>query len=195
MCRKMMVVLAVIAGLFVVNSHWAVAAGDKEILGVKFPGETMVAGKKLYLNGVAYRKAFGIIKVYAAGLYLEKPTKNAEEVIESEQVKYLVTHYLTDKATSKQLKKGFLEVIEECNPPELVTAHKKEIDTYAGWLDKDMKPGLTSTSTYVPGKGLSLVYQGEAKGTIADKEFARMYYRYNVGEKADKKIRKGLLGE
>jgi hypothetical protein len=194
MCKKMMVLLVVIAGLFVVNSHPAAAAGDKEILGVKFPGEAMVEGKKLYLNGVAYRKAFGIVKVYAAGLYLEKPTTDANEVIESEQVKYLVTHYLTNKATSKQLKKGFLEVIRECNPPELVAAHQKEIDTYAGWLDKDMQPGLTSVSTYVPGKGLSLVYQGENKGTIAGKEFAQMYYRYNVGEKADKKIRKGFLG-
>ena len=64
----------------------------------------------------------------------------------------------------------------------------------SSWLDKDMQPGLTSISTYVPGKGLTLEYQGEERGTIANKEFIEMYYRYNFGEKADKKIRKGLLG-
>jgi hypothetical protein len=32
------------------------------------------------------------------------------------------------------------------------------------------------------------------KGTIPGRTFARMYYRYNVGEKADSRIREGLLG-
>ena len=71
---------------------------------------------------------------------------------------------------------------------------RADIDKYASWLDADMKPGLTSESVYVPGQGLALTYQGQVKGTIPGNTFAQMYYRYNVGEKADKKIRKGLLG-
>ena len=169
-------------------------AGDMEILGVKFPGEKTIAGKTLHLNGVAYRKALGIVKVFVTGLYLEKTTHDATEAIESEQVKYMLTHYLTTKATAKKIREGFVEVIEKCNPPELVAAHKADIDTYAAWLDKDMAPGLTSASTYVPGKGLTLEYQGEIRGTIPGKTFAQMYYRYNLGEKAKKNIRKGLLG-
>jgi hypothetical protein len=64
---------------------------------------------------------------------------------------------------------------------------------HPGWM-LDMKPGLTSESLYVPGKGITLTYQGKVRGTISGNTFAQMYYRYNVGEKADKKIRKGLLG-
>ena len=152
-------------------------------------------GKTLKLNGVAYRKALGFVKVYVVGLYLENPTQDPQQVIESEQVKHMVTHYLTSMATAKKLSEGFVETIEKCNPPELVQAHKADIETYASWLDKDMKPGLTSVSTYLPGKGLTLVYQGEERGTIPGKEFAQMYYRYNVGEKAQKNIRQGLLGQ
>ena len=73
-------------------------------------------------------------------------------------------------------------------------ANRADIDKYASWLDADMKPGLTSESVYVPGKGITLTYQGQVKGTIEGNIFAQMYYRYNVGEKADKKIREGLLG-
>jgi hypothetical protein len=58
-----------------------------------------------------------------------------------------------------------------------------------------MQPGLTSVSTYVPGKGLTLEYQGETRGTISNKEFIEMYYRYNFGEKANPDIRDGLLGK
>ena len=170
------------------------ASADMEILGVTFPGEKIIEGKTLKLNGVAYRKALGFIKVFVVGLYLEHPTQDAQEVINSQQVKYLLTHYLTSKATAQKIREGFLELIEECNPPEEVAANKSDIDKYASWLDKDMAPGLTSYSTYVPGKGLTLTYQGEVKGTIPGDAFMKLYYRYNVGEKANKKISAGLLG-
>jgi hypothetical protein len=183
--------MALLVGL---NAPVAIAGEQVDVLGVKYDKQVTVDGKTLTLNGVAYRKAFGFIKVYVVGLYLENPTHDAQEVIASEQVKQMVFHYLTDKATAKKLSEGFVDLIEKCNPAQMVQRHQADIQLYASWLNKDMRPGLTSISTYVPGKGLSLVYQGEPRGTIADPEFAQMYYRYNVGEKSDSKIRKGLLG-
>ena len=172
----------------------ALAEEDVEILGVRFPAEKVVQGKTLKLNGVAYRKALGFVKVYVVGLYLEKTTGNPQQVIASEQIKQLLFHYLTDRATAKKLREGYLDLMKECNSREMYERNEEDILLYASWLDKDMQPGLTSISTYVPGKGLTLEYQGEERGTIANKEFIDMYYRYNFGEKADKKIRKGLLG-
>ncbi len=169
-------------------------AGEVEILGVKFPTEKTIEGKTLKLNGVSYLKKLGFVKVYAVGLYLENPTKDPKAVIESEQVKYMLTHYLTSKATAKKISEGFVELMEKGNPKDLLDANRADIDKYASWLDADMKPGLTSESVYVPGKGITLTYQGQVKGTISGNTFAQMYYRYNVGEKANKKIRKGLLG-
>ncbi|MFO7714393.1 chalcone isomerase family protein [Desulfosarcina sp.] len=169
-------------------------AEDVEILGVKFPTEKTIEGKTLKLNGVSYLKKLGFVKVYAVGLYLENPTKDSTEVIESEQVKYLLTHYLTSKATAEKISEGFIELMEQGNTKELVDANQADIQKYASWLDKDMAPGLTSESVYVPGKGITLTYQGQVKGTIPGSAFAQMVYRYNVGEKADRTIREGLLG-
>jgi hypothetical protein len=165
---------------------------DMEIGGVKFPGEKVVAGKTLKLNGVALKKAALVIKVYAGGVYLEKPTKDAREVIESEQVKRMHLHYLTDKGTVKRIQEGFIDMMEKCNPPELVKAHRTDIERYASWLDKKTVPGKTSVTTYVPGVGLTVEYQGEVRGTIPGKEFAQMYFRYVLG---DKKMKKGYLGQ
>ncbi len=188
------IAIAMITVFFLAILATPLFSGEKELFGVKFPGEKRIGGKILTLNGIACRKAFGIIKVYVAGLYLEKPTTDPEEVVESEQVKYLETRYLTKKATAKKLREGFVDLMEKCNSPEMVKDHRAEIDLYASWLDKDMAPGLTSSSLYIPGKGITLTYQGIKKGTIRGGEFARMYYNYNVGEKANKKIKKGLLG-
>ncbi|MBR9987118.1 MAG: chalcone isomerase family protein [Desulfosarcina sp.] len=183
-----------LAAVFVFVAAGIGVADEVEILGVKFPMEKVVEGKTLKLNGVSYLKRLGFVKVYAVGLYLENPTKDPKEVIESEQVKYVLTHYLTSKATAKKISEGFIELIEAGNPKEMVDANRTDIDQYASWLDADMKPGLTSESVYVPGKGITLTYQGQVKGTIPGNTFAQMYYRYNVGENADKNIREGLLG-
>jgi len=172
----------------------AVWAGDMEIADVTFPGEKVVDGKTLTLNGVALKTKF-FIKVFAGGFYLETPTHDAAEAIESEQVKQFVLHYLTSRATAEKLQDGFKEAIAEANPPELVEKYRKEIDLYASWLDQDMAPGATSITTYVPGKGLTLVFKGQEKGTIADKTFAQMYFRYNLGEDADEDLREGYLGQ
>lgn len=170
------------------------SAETVEMGGVSFPTTKVVAGKTLTLNGLAMRKALGFIKVYVAGLYVERPSKNGAELIDSEQVKHIAFHYLTGMATAKKLQDGFIDEMRKCNPPEMFTRNKADVDLYASWLDKDMQPGLTSTSTYVPGQGLTLEYQGTVRGTIANPEFIRMYYTYNLGEKADKRIRDGFLG-
>lgn len=188
------IAVMVMIGVFLMMAAGPVMAQDKEIVGVKFPGQVTVEGKTLTLNGVAARKAMGIVKVYAGGFYMEKPSKDAKEAIESEQVKHFSLQYLTDQATAKKLQEGFIELIEKCNPPELVAAHKADIQKHASWMDKDMAPGKTSKTTYVPGVGLIVEYQGEVKGTIPGKEYAQMYYRYIFGDKADASLRDGFLG-
>ena len=187
-------VLLVLFGLLI-SPGPVQAMEETEILGVKFPAEKVVAGKTLSLNGVSYRKALGFIKVYVVGLYLETPTQDPDSVIKTEQIKQLYFHYLTHKATAEKLQEGYFNLMQRCNSPELYERNKKDVELYASWLDRDMKPGLTSISTYVPGKGLTLEYQGETRGTINNPEFIQMYYTYNFGEKAKAKIRDGLLGK
>ena len=190
--RKILSIVC-LAGLFFVAGP-AAWAGDMEIADVTFPGEKTVDGKTLTLNGVALKTKF-FIKVFAGGFYLETPTHDATEAIESEQVKQFSLQYLTSKATAEKLQEGFKEGMEETNPPELVAKYRKEIDLYASWLDQDMAPGVLSVTTYVPGKGLTLVLKGEEKGTIADKTFAQMYFRNYLGKDADSSMREGYLGQ
>lgn len=187
------VAMIVMVGLLLLGGGMALA-GDMEIADVKFAGEKVVDGKTLQLNGVALKEKF-FIDVFAGGFYLENPTKDATEAIESEQVKQFYLQYLTSRATAEKLQEGFKEGMEEANPPELVAKYRKEIDLYASWLDQDMAPGAPSATTYVPGKGLTLVFKGQEKGTIADKTFAQMYFRNYLGKDADSSMREGYLGE
>jgi len=169
-------------------------AGDKKISGVTFPGEIIVDGKKLTLNGVAIRKAYIFAKVYVSGLYLEHPTKDVDEAIESEQTKGFLYHYLTDRATAKKLQKGFISAMKKVNPPKLVIANLDKIKRYASFLDKNMIKDGESHTMYVPGNGITVNWMGKVKGTIAGKEFAQMYFHYNLGSKVDDSVRNGFMG-
>ena len=165
-----------------------------QIFGVNFPEEKNIAGKVLKLNGAAGKKALGTVTLFARGFYLENPTHDAVEAIESEQVKYFAMHYLTNKITAGRLQKSFTRAMNKSNPPELVNTHQKNIDTFASWLDKKTYPGMTSSGTYEPGKGLTFISEGIVKGTIPGKEFAQMYFRTSLGDTSDKELRKGYLG-
>lgn len=188
------IVTAIIVTAMVFCLAPTVFSAEKEILGVKFPTQKIINDTQVTLNGLASRKALIVVNVFAGGFYLENTTSKAQEAIESEQIKQFYLVYLTNKATAAKLQEGFIEAIEKANPAEMVAAQQANIKKYASWLDKDMAPGLTSVATYIPGEGLTLEYQGEVKGTINDPDFIRMYFRYNLGDKADKKVRDGYLG-
>jgi len=192
MSKRFLVIIFTV--LFPFTLPCAFAVEDIEVFGVKFPGEKMVEGKTLKLNGAAGYKVMGFMKVYARAIYMEKPTSNAKEAIESEQIKQSYMYYLT-KVKGKQTRKSFIEAMEKANPPELVKIHRGSIEKNASWMDKDGNEGMISITTYVPGKGLIVNHFGELKGVIPDKEYAQMYFRYIFGEKADKNLRDRYLGQ
>lgn len=158
-----------------------------------FPETIHAGGKALKLNGVGERK-FLWHTVISAGLYLEHPTNDAGNVIESEQVKCLYNQFLMDKIPARWVRKGVKRLFKTTNPSELYLKHKAEIEQFALWYDSDVTRGETSIITYVPGVGLTLRYRGQVKGTISGREFAQMYFRCGFGNNADGTAKKGFLG-
>src|SRR5262245_55406273 len=77
-------ILSIVLGLLTVASPLQ----DRSVDGVRMPERIEESGKKLELNGMGLRtKTILAIKVYVAGLYLEKRSTEAKSVISSEQGK------------------------------------------------------------------------------------------------------------
>lgn len=66
-----------------------------EVRGINFPETKQAEGQQLRLNGAGDRSMLGMA-TYAAGLYVENPTTNAQQLIQSDQVKRLELHMLRD---------------------------------------------------------------------------------------------------
>ncbi len=174
---------------------FAVQVYATEIGGVNFEDSEVVEGKTLNLNGVTIKKALVFVKVYAGAFYAEKKITSAKEAIESERIKQIKLHYLTNKATAEKIQNGFLELMEKANSKEMLEKQKINLEKHLSWLTDDMEIGYVSTTTYVPGKGLTFALNGVEKGTIEDKEYIKMYFTYCFGEKAEKNIREGYLSK
>lgn len=163
-----------------------------EISGVKLPDQVTVDGKTLKLNGTGLRQAT-ILKfnVYAAGLYVESPSHDAETIANSEGPKSIQMVLLRD-VTAKQMAEAFQDGFEK-NCTADCARLKPEIGKLQGML-KDMKKGETMVYHFTS-QGVELVVRGQKVGSLGDKAFSRQLLRVWIGKiPPNAELKDGLLG-
>lgn len=184
--------VTILVAVLLVSAGYA-SATITDIDKVTFSDTITVAGKDLKLMGVADR-TYLWYRVVTGGLYLERPTQDPRDVIESEQIKCIHEYFSLAKVQSLWIRKGITRLLKENNPEELVEKYRDKIRQFASWFDADAPSGTKIVVTYIPGSGLTLEYDGVLKGTVPGREFACMYFRSIFGEGANEKTKKGFLG-
>lgn len=162
--------------------------------GVTMPEQITVAGKRLSLNGMGLREATMLkVDVYVAGLYVEQPSSNPAQLINSDETKVMVLTFVRD-VDRDDITKAWSEGFEH-NPVVPHGTVQAEIDQLNGWMT-GMKKGQTMTFTYVPSVGTTVNIAGKRVGTIQGQDFARSLFAIWLGNKPPTSaLRKGLLGD
>jgi Chalcone isomerase-like len=168
-------------------------APEREIAGVRVPEKVQVGEKDLALNGAGLRtKTVFKVKVYVAGLYLEKPTRDAAQVIASETIKRVELTFLREldrKQIAEAIEDGF-----ERNSKKDLPALKERLDELCRIIP-DVNKRDAMQITYVPGKGTTIAVRGEERGTIEGKDFADALFLVWLGrDPVDRDLRTALLG-
>ncbi len=167
-------------------------AKEKEVAGVKYPETVTVEGKELKLNGVGLRTKV-VFKVYAAGLYLESPTKDAAQVISSDQIKQVRMTMLRELEKEK-ITDAISEGVERNSKAQLA-ALKQRLDTFNAAIP-DLKKGDALVITYMPGKGTQVKSKSGQEISIEGKDFADALFSVWFGKKpADGDLKDGMLGK
>lgn len=165
-------------------------AAEKD--GVRMPDTLQVEGERLQLNGIGTRTKF-VFNVYVAGLYLETPTKSAEQVLQSDQTKRVVMVMLRDldqKSIADAVREGFQKNAGP-NMPKL----QERLNTFLGQLPPGFKKGDKFVVTYVPGKGTLLAGEGE-RLAIEGKDFADAMFAVWLGKSpVDDGLKRAMLGQ
>ena len=170
----------------------ALPATAKDVSGVKFPDTVTVEGKELKLNGVGLRKKV-VFKVYAAALYVETTSQNAQQLVESDQVKRVRMSMLRDldkKTITEAIVDGFKK-----NAGDKLPGLQQRLDTFTAAIP-DLKKGDELVLTYVPGKGTTIESKGGQKISVEGKDFSDALFSVWLGKSpVDESLRDGMLGK
>jgi len=163
-----------------------------KLAGVTMPDGITVEGKSLVLNGMGIRKATIFrVKVYVAALYVENRSRNAEELLRSEQIKRYDVILLRDVDRDDIIdvfRKGLVK-----NSADWAKM-KGRFAQFAAWLS-DFKERDTISLLYVPGRGVTVTLKGQVKGTIGGADFASALFAIWLGtDPVDDGLKDALLG-
>jgi hypothetical protein len=173
----------------------AVPAAAMELVGVTLPDTTTVNGSSLKLNGMGVRtKTMLRVKVYAAGLYLATPSRDAAGIIAADEPKQVVMHFLYKKVEKDKLTEAWREGFAN-NSAAALPVLKARLDEFCA-LWPDMASGERAVITYTPGTGTRLELNGKEVGVIPGKDFADALFAVWLGSKpADTGLKEGILGK
>lgn len=162
------------------------------LAGVSLPETVQVGSRTLVLNGLGLRKKF-MVKVYVAGLYLERKSSDPGAILKGDIPKQIVMHFVRD-VSKNQIAAAFEESFANNSSSETATM-KSGIAQFLGALES-LKDGDQMVLTYIPSTGTSLAINGKDRLTIAAPNFASMLFAVWLGPKPpNADLKKGLLGQ
>jgi hypothetical protein len=131
------------------------------------------------------------IKVYVLGFYLEQPSSDAQAILESDQRKRIVMHFLRDVG-AEDLRGGWQEGFEK-NAPDLKSI-SAQIDHFNTSM-RDVKKGEEMVVDFGNNQ-VRVSVRDEEVALIEGKDFERATLAIWLGPKPpNKELKAGMLGE
>ena len=186
--------------LFVLLSAACAAAsaadGDVRVADAVYGAHARVAEHALTLNGAGLRKIF-FVKVYAAGLYVPAPSREAAPLLR-EAGPRLMRLTLQRNVDGADFVKALDEGLADNLSPEALAALKPDIEALHALMNAigDVKEGDVVDFEWLPEAGTVVKVNGRAAGrAIAGKALYDAVLSIWIGEKPiDASLKAALLG-
>jgi hypothetical protein len=185
---------AALAGMMVFWMLSGVSAAPEPatVEGVTFSREVRAGDSTLMLRGYGLLRYMVFIKAYVAAFYL--PERIRSENALGDVPKHLEIEYFHD-ITAQDFAKATTSSISRNLSLTTFQRLKPKIDEFNA-LYRDVKAGDRYALTYVPGKGTTLLWNGQPLGTVADEDFAAGLFGIWIGSNPlDNDLKRLLLGE
>jgi hypothetical protein len=168
------------------------AAQAANLDGVSLPDVRVTNGTQMRLNGIGLR-TYSIlgIRIYIAGLYLERQNADANMILRSPEMKLLDIRFLRD-VDAEDARKAWRDGFEQnCRPPCYLDPH--DVQRFLAAVPS-MHRGDESTLLFTS-KGVRLTLNGQPVGDISDPHFAETILATFIGpEPPTPRLKRELLG-
>jgi Chalcone isomerase-like len=165
-------------------------AADLE--GVSLPDTRVVDGMQMRLNGIGLRtfSALGI-RIYIAGLYLERRNGDPDTILHSQERKLLDIRFLRD-VDAEDARKAWREAFEQnCRAPCYLDP--RDMQRFLAAVPSVHK-GDDSTLLFTS-RGVHITFNGRLMGDIPDPRFAELMLATVIGrEPPTPRLKRELLG-
>ena len=157
--------------------------------GKSFPvSVTFSSGGKdftLSLTGVAVRKKL-VFKVYGMGHYMQDPPQGNgdaafNEILTDGKAKQITMVFVRD-VDAATVQKAYQDGFEENSTKEELAAIQPFIEKFLTSFTGGVKENDTFLLRWLPGGRVSLVVQGEEKPAVTNPTFARVLWKFWLGE-------------
>ncbi len=168
------------------------SAHAAEVAGVSLPEIREMDGAVLHLNGMGAR-VFSVFRVtvYVASLYLERPSRDADAVLDSPGRKLIEIRYLREVGQD-DVRRAWRHLLEaNCPPPCAVP--QSAIERFLS-LSPAVRAGSSGTYIFSPA-GVTVVADGRALGAVPGETFARLALAPFIGSApTTESLKRALLG-
>ncbi len=167
-------------------------ASAAELSGVQMADTKDADGTRLLLNGLALRTySFLKIHIYVAALYLEHPSHDPAEILDSPHPKLLQFNFLRDIAQWQARRSWRDSLGNACRPPCSLPA--QSIDRFVGAIPA-MRAGDVSTFLF-DSHGLDIALNGRTLGHVDDPAFIHVVLSTFIGDHPTAPdVKRALLG-
>lgn len=168
----------------------AQAASTVDVEGIAFPAEHRAGEVALGLHGSGVFRAYVVLRVYAAGLYLADAS-DAVRVLD-DVPKRLEIYYYHDTPRSRMIETANAAIARNLPPADLA-AVRERVDRFHA-LYRDPRKGDRFSITYRPGIGTELAFNGKPQGVVPGADFAAAYFGVWLGDRpSSEEMKRKLL--
>lgn len=167
--------------------------GQTEIGGATLPGYLNFEDAELRLNGAGVREKFWM-NMYAAGLYLQKSSSDAKEIIQADAPMAIRLHIVSKMITSKRMIEAVDEGFKNATGGN-TSKISAEIKRFKSFFEDKINKNDVFDIVYLPEQGVKVYKNDEEKGMIKGMEFKQALFGIWLSHKpADEALKNGLLG-
>lgn len=137
---------------------------------------------ELKLNGASLREMYLLVKTYVGALYLEQPSSDPAEIMESETHKRMVFHVMMKRVGARRIANALQEALVVNLTEKEHEALTPQLKQMLNYFDGKMRAGEEAIFDYLPGKGTRITINNEVKGIIKGKDYFKAMLAIWVGE-------------
>ncbi len=172
-------------------------ADARRIRGYRFNDEFVVNKETtLFLNGVGFLRKY-YMDIYANTLYLLKPSKDWQAIIESDEPMAMRLHILYNWIPLDELREGLRDGFRYSTgrDPEKLKPIEERAEKFLSWFDRPTRKYDTATFLYIPGEGVHVSLNNTYKGVIPGLDFKKALFGiWLCAKPANRPLKAGLLG-